>query len=165
MSDIDLIEMNGVFVAWDGKSGTIHADGVYVTVHQSTLRKFKRPLKLGDRIDFTARRSTTVSYTIDKVRLMVPQEPRSSDALAYKAWQGRDDFAVETREGTVESFDEKKGLGFIDCSDGERALLHITVLRAAGITEAVLVGSHISFEALRRPTGIQAFRILKIRAP
>ena len=109
-----------------------------------------------------ARRKVEMTFSIDRIRLMACQEPRLAEALAYKAWRRRDGLAVEEREGTVESFDKDKGFGFIRCSDGETVLMHVTVLRAAGFKDDVVVGTHISFEALWRPKGIQAFRIRTI---
>ena len=47
--------------------------------------------------------------------------------------------------------------------DGERALLHITCLRAGGYRDAN-VGAQVEFMALRRAKGWQAFRILLLAA-
>lgn len=167
MDNSEVIEMDGVLVAWDGKCGTIHAQGIFIPVHQHTLKRFGFTYtpNVGDRVLFTARRKVEMTFNVDKVRLMAYQESRQADALAYRAWRRRDGLAVEEREGTVESFDKDKGIGFIKCSDGETVLLHVTVLRAAGVKDDVVVGTHISFEALWRPKGIQAFRIRTIDVP
>jgi cold shock CspA family protein len=68
---------------------------------------------------------------------------------------------VEPRSGIIESFDRKKGYGYIRMEDGERALLHVTCLRASGYRHA-RAGERVEFEALRRPKGWQAFRILSL---
>ena len=68
---------------------------------------------------------------------------------------------TETRSGTVQSFDHKKGCGYVQMEDGERALLHITCLRASGYRHAT-VGARVEFVALRRERGWQAFRILSL---
>ena len=69
--------------------------------------------------------------------------------------------AIEARSGIVENFDQRKGYGFIVMEDGERALLHITCLRAGGYRGAH-AGAHVEFQAMRRPHGWQAFRILSL---
>ena len=70
---------------------------------------------------------------------------------------------IEARSGFVESFDRNKGYGYIQMEDGERALLHITCLRAGGYRDAN-VGAQVEFMALRRAKGWQAFRILLLAA-
>ena len=166
MSDEELIEMDGVFVAWDGRRGIIHADGAFIPLDQFSLRcfGFRHTPKVGDRIRFMARRDVELTYTLEDVRLIVPQEPRMADALAFKAWRGKDGLQVVEHEGVVESFDRQKGFGFIQCADGEKVLVHVTVLRASGFKDLV-AGARITFSMLRRPKGLQAFRIHKIDAP
>jgi CspA family cold shock protein len=70
--------------------------------------------------------------------------------------------AVEARSGVVESFDRTKGYGYILMEDGDRALLHITCLRAGGYRRAD-IGASVEFQAIRRRNrGWQAFRILSL---
>ena len=69
--------------------------------------------------------------------------------------------AIENRSGIVESFDRTRGYGYILMEDGERALLHITCLRAGGHRDA-RVGARVEFQAMRRTRGWQAFRILSL---
>jgi len=70
-------------------------------------------------------------------------------------------FDAEARSGIVETYDSKKGYGYIRMEDDERALLHVTCLRACGYRDAP-VGAHIEFLALHRPKGWQAFRVLSL---
>jgi CspA family cold shock protein len=57
---------------------------------------------------------------------------------------------VSTQRGEIDWYDPVKGYGYILTEDGERALLHVTCLRAAGYLIA-RKGAVIEFEALRRP--------------
>ena len=68
---------------------------------------------------------------------------------------------IEPRSGIVESYDRTKGYGYIQMEDGERALLHVTCLRANGFRHAH-AGARIEFMAMRRPRGWQAFRVLSL---
>ena len=70
-------------------------------------------------------------------------------------------FTLEPRSGVVASFDTKKGYGYIEMDDGDRALLHITCVRAGGY-KRVRAGARIEFMAVQRPHGWQAFRILSL---
>lgn len=64
--------------------------------------------------------------------------------------------------GTVKWFDASKGYGFIvDDHGGREILLHVTCLRTAGYQTAY-EGARIHCEVLRRPKGMQAFRILSM---
>jgi cold shock CspA family protein len=69
--------------------------------------------------------------------------------------------SIEPRSGIVASFDGKKGYGYIEMDGGERALLHVTCLRASGYRHAKK-GASIEFLAMRRTRGWQAFRILSL---
>ena len=104
------------------------------------------------------------------------QEPHLSDAewadlKAHRAEarRRRDDlrnFAdmgleAEPRSGVVESYDDKKGYGYILMENEDRALLHVTCLRACGYRHA-RVGAHVEFLAVHRTKGWQAFRILSL---
>jgi CspA family cold shock protein len=62
--------------------------------------------------------------------------------------------------GTIKWFDAAKGYGFIAPDNGlPEVLLHVTCLRAGGYQTA-LAGARVVCEVLRRPKGMQAFRIL-----
>ena len=62
--------------------------------------------------------------------------------------------------GMIKWFDASKGYGFIiPDGGGEDVLLHVTCLRAGGFQTAY-EGARIVAQVLRRPKGLQAFRIL-----
>ncbi len=64
--------------------------------------------------------------------------------------------------GTIKWFDVAKGFGFIVPDDGSPdVLLHVTCLRRDGYQTAY-EGARIVCEALSRPGGLQAFRILSM---
>jgi len=64
--------------------------------------------------------------------------------------------------GTIKWFDAGKGFGFImPDGGGADVLLHVTCLRRDGYQTA-LEGARIVVEALTRPGGLQAFRILSM---
>ncbi len=85
--------------------------------------------KIGNRVHFYATQKVTVSYDIKQVRVVVPQEP-DPKALARLKKLNRallqerdpDDLSLKVPEftGTVESFDRKKGTGFLCTDDGDR---------------------------------------------
>ena len=71
--------------------------------------------------------------------------------------------------GAIKWFDVAKGFGFIVPDDGRPdVLLHVTCLRRDGYQTAY-EGARVVVEALNRPGGLQAFRILSMdefdRAP
>lgn len=75
-----------------------------------------------------------------------------------------DDGSVDVVEivGTIKWFDAGKGYGFIVPDNGSAdVLLHVTCLRRDGYQTAY-EGSRIVCEALDRPKGMQAFRILSM---
>ena len=64
--------------------------------------------------------------------------------------------------GSIKWFDASKGYGFIVPDNGlADILLHVTCLRAGGYQTAY-EGARIHAEVLRRPKGMQAFRILSM---
>lgn len=64
--------------------------------------------------------------------------------------------------GTIKWFDVSKGFGFIVPDDGSAdVLLHVTCLRRDGFQTAY-EGARVVCEALARPKGMQAFRILSM---
>ena len=75
-----------------------------------------------------------------------------------------DDAALEVFEiaGMIKWFDASKGYGFIVPDNGlPDILLHVTCLRAGGFQTAY-EGARVHCEVLRRPKGIQAFRVLSM---
>ena len=64
--------------------------------------------------------------------------------------------------GAIKWFDVAKGFGFIVPDDGRAdVLLHVTCLRRDGYQTAY-EGARVVVEALNRPGGLQAFRILSM---
>jgi len=64
--------------------------------------------------------------------------------------------------GRIKWFDVAKGFGFIVPDDGKPdVLLHVTCLRRDGY-QAANEGARIVVEAVQRPRGLQAFRILSL---
>ena len=64
--------------------------------------------------------------------------------------------------GSIKWFDASKGYGFIVPDNGlADMLLHVTCLRAGGYQTAY-EGARVHAEVLRRPKGMQAFRILSM---
>lgn len=65
--------------------------------------------------------------------------------------------------GTIKWFDVSKGFGFIVPDDGglTDVLLHVTCLRAGGFQTAY-EGARLECQVLRRPKGLQAFRIISM---
>ena len=72
------------------------------------------------------------------------------------------DLAVTELSGHIKWFDVSKGYGFIVPDDGGKdVLLHVTTLRRDGHTIA-REGARVVCEVLRRPKGLQVFRILSL---
>ena len=74
------------------------------------------------------------------------------------------DAALDTMEivGTIKWYDVSKGFGFIVPDNGlPDVLLHVTCLRRDGYQTAY-EGARVVCEALTRPGGLQAFRILSM---
>lgn len=75
-----------------------------------------------------------------------------------------DEAAVDVVEvaGTIKWFDASKGYGFIVPDNGPHdILLHVTVLRRDGFQTAY-EGARVVCEALERPKGLQALRIVSM---
>lgn len=75
-----------------------------------------------------------------------------------------DDAGLEVFEvaGMIKWFDASKGYGFIVPDNGlPDILLHVTCLRAGGFQTAY-EGARVVCEVLKRPKGMQAFRILSM---
>ena len=64
--------------------------------------------------------------------------------------------------GTIKWFDVSKGYGFIVPDNGlADVLLHVTCLRAGGYQTAY-EGARVHCQVLKRPRGLQAFRVLSM---
>ena len=73
--------------------------------------------------------------------------------------EGLDVFEIS---GSIKWFDASKGYGFIVPDNGlPDVLLHVTCLRAGGFQTAY-EGARLHCEVLRRPKGMQAFRIISM---
>jgi cold shock protein len=86
------------------------------------------------------------------------------DALPGSAPRPAGDHGLDIVEvaGFIKWFDAAKGYGFIMPDSGEQdVLLHVTVLRNGGFVAAP-EGARIVVEAVARPRGLQAFRVLSI---
>jgi CspA family cold shock protein len=92
-----------------------------------------------------------------------PTRQSGMDEHEAPALQG-DHSELDTIEvsGTIKWFDAGKGFGFIIPDNGMAdVLLHVTCLRRDGYQTAY-EGARIVVEALNRPGGLQAFRILSM---
>ncbi len=93
-----------------------------------------------------------VSEALESGGALVP--PIGSDEIG-----GLDVFEVA---GSIKWFDASKGYGFIVPDNGHNdVLLHVTCLRAGGYQTAY-EGARVHCQVLRRPKGLQAFRILSM---
>ena len=167
----ELFEMSGTIVEWDGRRGYVLTDcGERITLLRFLLKSlgFAGPVKVGDRIHFSASEHVKVTYHIGHIRLIDPREPDAAELRRLKAEHQRrvnidaGGLALRTLEGVIESYDANKGYGFIRSSEGEPVLLHVTCLRAGGYRDAPRIGAQVEFEAMQRTKGWQAFRLLSL---
>ncbi len=64
--------------------------------------------------------------------------------------------------GHIKWFDSSKGYGFLVPDNGlADVLIHVTCLRAAGY-QTIYEGTRVHLEAIKRPRGLQAFRVLHL---
>lgn len=87
-----------------------------------------------------------------------------NDSSTSQSLENRNDPSVDVIEisGTIKWFDVAKGFGFIVPDNGlPDVLVHVTCLRRDGFKTAY-EGARIVVEALDRPGGLQAFRILSM---
>src|ERR1051325_11227869 len=85
--------------------------------------------------------------------------PLQSGAAASDSTHSLDVIEIS---GAIKWFDVAKGFGFIVPDDGRAdVLLHVTCLRRDGYQTAY-EGARVVCEALNRPGGLQAFRILSM---
>ncbi len=103
-----------------------------------------------------------VKYSTDSIETSFDAKRAndSSDSLSVPVHEGNLD--VVEISGTIKWFDVGKGFGFIVPDDGSPdVLLHVTCLRRDGYQTAY-EGARVVCEALERPSGMQAFRIISM---
>jgi cold shock protein len=96
----------------------------------------------------------------DSKRPDFPQFDHAIEGIGDRA----EEAGIEVFEivGSIKWFDASKGYGFIVPDNGlADILLHVTCLRAGGYQTAY-EGARVHCEVLRRPKGMQAFRILSM---
>lgn len=93
-----------------------------------------------------------------------PSDSGSIELSPEEALENLEEAGLEVFEtaGFIKWFDASKGYGFIvpDNANGD-VLLHVTCLRAGGYQTAY-EGARIHCQVMRRPKGMQAFRILSM---
>ncbi len=91
-----------------------------------------------------------------------PQFPSVENLIETAAQLKEAGLEVVEIAGSIKWFDASKGYGFIipDTGEGD-VLLHVTCLRAGGYQTAY-EGARVHCQVLRRPKGMQAFRILSM---
>jgi cold shock CspA family protein len=169
-------EATGTVAAWNGKSGYLLTDcGERIPLTTKRLHGygFTGPIRVGDRIHvwLSKRAKTLISVDITRINMVVPSEPdtqklRQLAARNQELMERRDPNApsatVDEFSGIVESFDDKKGYGYIRADDGTRIFVHQLALSASGYT-ACERHMRIRCEALDRSgNGWHAFRILSL---
>src|SRR5687767_15982961 len=86
----------------------------------------------------------------------------TADAIPELALQDEAPVDLIEISGVIKWFDVAKGFGFIVPDNGmPDVLLHVTCLRRDGY-QAANEGARIVVEAVQRPRGLQAFRILSL---
>jgi cold shock protein len=93
-----------------------------------------------------------------------PEDPDRAASPRTGETAQRDDDALDLVEvaGRIKWFDVSKGFGFIVPDDGSPdVLLHVTCLRRDGF-QAASEGARIVVEAVERPRGWQAFRVISL---
>ena len=65
------------------------------------------------------------------------------------------------KNGTVKWFNESKGFGFIEQTDGEDVFVHYSGINGAG-HKNLAEGDQVSFEVQQGPKGLQALNVSKL---
>ena len=172
----EVCEMQGLIAEWDGSFGAILTDcgeRVPFTFITFKMLGFDLEPKIGNRVHFYATQKVTVSYDIKQVRVVVPQEP-DPKALARLKKLNRallqerdpDDLSLKVQEltGTVESFDCKKGTGFLRTDDGDRIHLDNNYLGSKNC-KGLKAGNTVQCKAVRVRDHWQAASILSVTPP
>jgi hypothetical protein len=168
---VELYEMVCTVAEWDGQRGyMLSDDGAKVALHATTfgLRRITHPLKVGDRVHCYVR--AEVSYSLSKIRLVVPQQADVKQIQRLKALGKR----VRAREsgqlmaevafkevfaGTIDTYNSRKKSGVIRRDDGEQIGFdgHTWGLRQL---KPVKQGMRVRFEACCLEGSWQILRIL-----
>ena len=64
-------------------------------------------------------------------------------------------------KGTVKWFNEKKGFGFIEQSDGDDLFVHHTAIQGDGF-KTLSEGEEVEFDIVEGPKGLQAANVVKL---
>ena len=64
-------------------------------------------------------------------------------------------------KGKVKWFNEKKGFGFIEQSDGDDLFVHHTAIQGEGF-KTLAEGQEVEFDIVKGPKGLQAANVTKI---
>jgi len=64
--------------------------------------------------------------------------------------------------GKVKWFNDRKGYGFIERSEGEDVFVHFSAIQADGF-RSLAEGDHVSFDLMETPKGWQAINVTKVR--
>ena len=65
------------------------------------------------------------------------------------------------KNGTVQWFNESKGFGFIEQTDGEDVFVHYSGINGAG-HKNLSEGDQVSFDVQKGPKGLQAVNVSKL---
>lgn len=96
---------------------------------------------------------TKFSASLDEVARAILAGETTADAVGLEVFE---------ISGSIKWFDVAKGFGFIVPDNGlPDVLLHVTCLRAGGHSTAY-EGARVHAQVLKRPRGLQAFRILSM---
>jgi cold shock CspA family protein len=156
---------------WDGARGyMLSDDGDRVGLRAMTfgLRQITHPLKVGDRVHCYVR--AEVSYSLSRIRLVVPQEAPPEHIERLKALgkgvrareAGRLTAEVEFREvfaGTIETYNSRKKSGVIRRDDGEPVGFDAYTLGLHRL-KPVKRGMRVRFEACYLEGSWQIVRLL-----
>lgn len=112
--------------------------------------------------DLAAERYGELSESWPEISHVEEEKPLRARQSDLELERLRDQLEVVDMAGAIKWFDASKGFGFITPDgDGQDVLLHVTCLRAGGFQTAY-EGARVVFQALCRPKGLQAFRILEM---
>lgn len=155
---VEVYEMVCTVAEWDGQCGYMLSDDgdrVGLNAMAFGLRRIAHPLKVGDRVHCYVR--AEVSYSLNKIRLVVPQDADVKHIQQLKALgkrvRARETGSlmaeVEFREvfaGTIETYNSRKRSGVIRRDDGEQIGFDASTLGLRGL-KPVKQGMRVRFEA------------------
>jgi cold shock CspA family protein len=168
--------MDGLIAAWDGRNGYIltgAGEQVYISGLMLRTLGIAHEPEVGDRIHFWAEQRNE-TFRLNKIRMIASQQTGAFALRRIKTRYLRDlakellrpiEYDSVRLTGTLDSFNRKKGFGFIRLEDGELVLLHVTCVRASGYQDIEL-GSILHFETRRRANRVcVSVRILSVTPP